>query len=112
MTIDELMTESYSTACSKGWWESPREIPELLMLTVSEVSEALEEYRDEGPAMLQEIAHRASDGKPEGVAAELADVLIRIGDFCQHYKIPLEAALREKLAFNKSRPYRHGGKVC
>lgn len=46
MDLKELVEEAYGTAVEKGWYENgPRPIPELLMLTVSELSEALEEYR-------------------------------------------------------------------
>lgn len=48
--------------------------------------------------------------KPEGVASELADVVIRVADLCGLYGIDLETALEEKMAFNDTRPYRHGGK--
>lgn len=48
--------------------------------------------------------------KPEGVASELADVVIRVADLCGLYGIDLNAALEEKMAFNKTRPYRHGNK--
>jgi len=49
--------------------------------------------------------------KPEGIPSELADIIIRIGDFCGYYGIDLDAAIREKLEYNKSRSYRHGNKV-
>ena len=46
MDIKTLIEESHSTAKEKGWWEFPkREIPELLALIHSEVSEAIEAYR-------------------------------------------------------------------
>jgi hypothetical protein len=32
--------------------------------------------------------------------------------FCQSNELPLEQALTLKLAYNKTRPYRHGGKVA
>lgn len=47
----------------------------------------------------------------ESIPAELADVVIRLMDMCDHYGIDLAAAVVEKHEFNKSRPYRHGGKV-
>ena len=51
------------------------------------------------------------DGKkPEGIPIELADVLIRVFDFCGKHGIDLEAAVLEKMAFNRTRPVRHGGK--
>jgi NTP pyrophosphatase (non-canonical NTP hydrolase) len=66
----------------------------------------LEEYR------AGNAAYYVRDGKPEGVAAEFADVLIRIGDFCGGFGIDLERAVREKLAYNRTRPHRHGGKLA
>lgn len=48
--------------------------------------------------------------KPEGVPSELADVLIRIGDMAYLYGIDLEKAVEEKMAYNKTRSFRHGGK--
>jgi NTP pyrophosphatase (non-canonical NTP hydrolase) len=48
--------------------------------------------------------------KPEGVVAELADIVIRVADLCGLYGIDLDAALEEKMAYNSTRPYRHGGK--
>ena len=53
---------------------------------------------------------RTADSKPEGVTSELADVLIRIFDFCGKYQLPLGKILIEKMEYNKKRPYRHGGK--
>jgi len=113
-SILELISESYNTAVEKGWWEggAEREVGTALMLMVTELAEAMEEHRN-GRA-LDEIWHQPEGhpkaGKPEGVPVELADVIIRICDLAGHHKIPLNAALREKLAYNKTRPYRHGNK--
>ena len=41
---------------------------------------------------------------------ELADAIIRIADMCGAYGLDLEEALTKKMEYNKSRPYRHGGK--
>ncbi len=110
LTIAALIDQSHQTAREKGWWDaghSERAFGEIVALFHSEISEAFEEYR--AGRDLTEI-YTGSNGKPEGVPIELADLLIRIGDFCGYYNIPLEAALRQKLAYNKTRPYRHGGK--
>lgn len=50
--------------------------------------------------------------KPEGVAVELADCMIRILDYCGRAGIDIEEAIRIKHEYNKTRPYRHGGKKC
>ena len=113
MNIAELIKESHKTATDKGWWDtdSNRNIPELLALIHSEVSEALEAYRDTGMVHLEQTWYNKSDNKPEGFVIELADVLIRIADLCGEFKLDLNSALTEKMEFNKTRPYRHGNKV-
>ena len=120
MTIADMIQESHETAVSKGWWEKDRTFGDQIALMHSELSEALEEFRRWGILVNMMLYAEGPSGtkfskiepgqKPEGVAAELADVLIRIGDTCGKYSVPLEEALRLKLAYNKSRPHRHGGK--
>lgn len=110
-SISDWVRQSHITAKSKGWWDeaqSPeKEFPEKMLLVISEISEAVEEFRN-GHA-LDEV-YTAENGKPEGVPVELADALIRIFDLCGYAGIDLEAALDQKVIFNESRPYRHGGK--
>ena len=111
LTITELITESHATAVEHGWWDGERSIGDQFSNFHAEVSEAWEEYRKYGmdPEQLIYTNPRGVEGgKPEGIAVELADLLIRIADTCGKYGIPLERALRMKMAYNKGRPYRHG----
>lgn len=110
ITISELIGDSYQTAKAKGWWAGDRNFGEQLMLMVSELSEAMEEYRIHGTNNSKFL--RIEDGKPEGIAAEFADVLIRLADTCGKYNIPIEEAIRLKAEYNTTRPYRHGGKLA
>lgn len=108
MTIQELQKEAHSTAKDKGWWDTTRNIPELLCLIHSEISEALEEYRKGNNPNTIYFGIR---GKPEGIPIELADTIIRIADFAEIQGIDLAQAIRCKLDYNKIRKYRHGGKL-
>ena len=103
--FNHLKFEAHKTAKEKGWWDSKRTFGDQIALMHSELSEALEAYRTNG------LLEYENDGKPEGVTTELADVLIRIFDICEEYRLPLGQALLNKLAYNKTRSQRHGGKL-
>ena len=105
--LNKLANEIHKNAVEHGWWEEERELPEVLCLCHSELSEALEEYRDGN-----DLVWTASNGKPEGVAVEMVDCVIRVFDYLAHKGVDIDGVMRLKMAYNESRPYRHGGKVC
>lgn len=112
-------------------------IPEKLALIHSEVSEALEDYRVKA---MPELPDRIDDfggihcpkckcvygfdnkdwncpecgqmAKPTGFPTELADIVIRVFDLAGALNIDLEEVILRKMAYNETRPYRHGGKTC
>ena len=107
MTISEIQKEVHRLAIEKGWYESSRTVPELLCLVHSEISEALEEYRNG-----HNLTYLGEGGKPEGLPIELADAVIRICDMAEGLGIDLENAIVAKHAYNRTRPHRHGGKLA
>ena len=132
--LNEMAKDIHELAVIKGWWDGGegKSLPEILMLCVSELSEALEEYRDGKPTLYYYCKSHdtrlncpdkydgcqhgknagCSNRKPQGIAAELADCIIRILDYCAWVGIDIEEVIATKHEHNKSRPYRHGGKVC
>lgn len=105
MTLKDIQVRAAANAEAKGFTQVT--VPEMVALLHSEVSEALESYRNN-----EALLWYAEDGKPEGVAAEFADVLIRLLHYAHILGIDLEGAVKDKMDYNESRPYRHGGKRC
>jgi hypothetical protein len=190
-TLAEMISEVVTVNEALGWYDKPVLFDEAMVLLHSEVSEALEAWRQwgfrdmtgsrfpEDPSRRQALDERPP--KPEGVGSEFADILIRLLDYawrfglpgadleprsgmyaisesfpanlnllhrfiagasmawetdadrqsgespasygywfrnilvflrqlCKHYDIDLQAEYVRKLQYNRSRPYRHGGK--
>jgi len=180
--LNDLSAESYKIAKEHGWHDEERSISALTLLMQSEVAEIVEEYRKhKGLSDIWYEIHHESAGvhyttignpgdKPCGIPVEIADIVIRIADYCGKYSLNLEvgcnrspepapttdfeewlarinyalsqawagavpglefwlgmatkyafrtaticgidlwAVIDEKTTFNRTRPYRHGGK--
>lgn len=183
--------EIHQNAVEHGWWETERPDYETIALIHSEWSEALEEYRAGRPMIwhycsynggmceTQEVHQGQHDcanctpekRKPEGIAVELVDGVIRILDYIAHENMNITgpaiyaympfktgetqlpklitdlhectarntlqyenvgyieaialvcsyleengvdaiAVMKKKHEYNKTRPYKHGGKIC
>lgn len=121
-TISELQERAWQQSAAKGFHDDePTQGRELSMLNAerialihSELSEALEELRN-GRAANESYyptmsIHQHGTHKPEGVPSEMADVVIRVLDFCGANDIDLEAMITEKLDYNATRGHKHGKK--
>lgn len=110
-TLNALAAEIHQTAKDKGWWDDDRNFGEMIALAHSELSEALEAWRNEESPVWYEGASR----KPEGQAVELIDALIRILDILHYMRMngvqcfSIDQTIRAKMDYNKTWPHRHGG---
>lgn len=126
MDIERVIEEAHTNAVNHGWiGNTPRPIPEHVALLHSEATEMFEAWRDghgpteflyeyEGRTGADRISTRPfgdldeEPGKPIGIPAELADVVIRACQMSGEYRIDLVQAIQEKMAYNATRPYKHG----
>jgi NTP pyrophosphatase (non-canonical NTP hydrolase) len=102
--FNQMADEVHTTAREKGWWDTERNDGEILMLVVTELAEVCEALRVNNPP---------DDKIPEFSSAEveLSDVIIRAMDFAAARGWRVAEALEAKMAFNKTRAHKHGGKL-
>jgi NTP pyrophosphatase (non-canonical NTP hydrolase) len=100
--INLFAADCHAASRKAGWYTNlatgkalDRNVPEMLCLIHSEISEAMEGYRKN----LQDdkLPHRKM------IEVELADALIRIGDLATFLGLDVGGAVVEKMAFNASR---------
>lgn len=97
-----LMNACHSRAYNAGWWHDlntgkplDRNVPEMLCLIHSEISEALEGHRKD--QMDDKLPHRKI------IEVELADAAIRIFDLAGGLGLDIGGAMAEKMEFNANR---------
>lgn len=100
--ITDVSTVIHQSCVDAGWYTDlqtglpiERNIPEMLCLIHSEVSEALEAYRKD----------TMDDHLPDyrGIDVELADAVIRIFDLCSYLDIDIGEAVSDKFDYNQVR---------
>ena len=95
-TLSDFCEYCHGIAREKGFWDEQRNVGEALMLIVTELAEAMEGHRK---------------GDQDNFREEMADVFIRLFDFCGGMGIDIEDEILRKCETNKKRPYKHG-KIC
>lgn len=136
MDIKEISKQIHDNAKAKGFWDKERNLGEMLMLIVSEVSEAMEADRESryydpetryrvgkdlsvnGAKWAFEIVDSNDDAWCNWFRAEvkntlpdeLADAMIRIMDLAYSRNIDLEWHIKAKMRYNAMRPHMHGKK--
>lgn len=104
INVNEIVKDIHTNAVEHGWWDNERSFGEVIALCHSELSEALEADRAGEPDLY------FNGNKPEGVAVEMIDCVIRIFDWCGHAGIDVEGIIKTKHNYNATRPYKHGKK--
>lgn len=112
-TIAEMTAEVRQCNIEHGWRSGDNTFGDYIALLHSEASEALEAFRDHKTADATAGYDQALERlpKPEGVGSELADVLIRLLDMADVYDLDLDFEYERKIAYNRTRPFRHGGRT-
>lgn len=116
--MNEIAKEIHANAKAHGWWDEERPFSEVVALCHSELSEALEADRAGEPmlrcqpccAQYDDCPDCAGVGKPEGVAVEMIDCIIRILDWCAREDVDVDHILNIKMRYNETRPRKHGKK--
>lgn len=110
--INALAQICWNITETKGFHTSGQTFGDKMMLAVSELSEALEEYRaGHKTCEIYFVTDKQGNRKPEGIPVEIIDCIIRLFDDCVEFGIDVEQVLKLKMQYNASRPHLHGGKV-
>lgn len=138
-TLKEWQDRVLAVNEEKGWNEDAKEkaIGDWCMLKVTEIAEAYEDHRDgrspteiywedeQGNKLTWAETRVIYNGwrndqspreaekpifKPCGIPIEMIDTLYRVLHFCAVYELDADELMEMKMAYNKTRPYRHGGK--
>lgn len=118
-SLNALSNKIHKWAIEKGFYEKEINVPEKLMLIVSELGEALEAHRINKRAHLSVYDKRNIEDNDinydsvfcnlikDTLEDELADAIIRILDLCDALSIDIDFHVAAKHHYNLNRPYKH-----
>jgi NTP pyrophosphatase (non-canonical NTP hydrolase) len=129
--MKNLIAQAHGTAKEKGFWDTERNVSEMLMLIVSELAEAQEALRKNHFAektitnqlhqdieldrtdeefVLKQLAWKSAFEThiKSSFEDEVADVAIRLFDLVGGLGVDLEKHIELKMKYNSMRGYKHG----
>lgn len=110
-SLNELAQRIYDFNVQMGWHTSAPDLSKFLMNLHSEVSELWEAWRK---GQINEPCDKAARMQQPltCIEEELADILIRTLDTAKVFGVDIDRAVAVKMAYNGTRPHRHGGKLA
>ncbi len=102
-SLSEYIVAAGENAIQKGFIheDNPNGKAAAIALIHSEASEVLEAVRRGNPRSEKIPTH-------SNMEEELADIAIRLFDFCYQFKLDLEGAIQKKMLYNIKREHKHG----
>lgn len=108
MNLRELSEDICKINEEHGWHTPLPSVANLVANLHSEVSELWEAYRKN--ELHAPSAHKGLE--LTCAEEELADIVIRAIDTAHLLGVDISFAVEMKVAYNRTRPYRHGGKIA
>lgn len=107
--INKIAEEIFQTAKSKGWHLEGEDIDFYIAKTSANIHGEISEFWE---AHRKDELFKQCDKDCELTCGEeeLADIVIRVLDTARKLNIDIGRAIVTKMAFNKTRTHRHGGK--
>lgn len=108
--LNDWGAEILASKQRRGFMLPETPLAEILMNLQGEITELWEEYRH-GRESTETYYKTGTNGRPKpcGIPSELADMFTDILALAAREGIDLDRAVAEKLAYDDTRPYRHGG---
>ena len=118
--LNELSQKIHANAVAKGFWDKTPNFGELLMLTVSELGEAMDADRKDkrtDKEHLKWVASLKNDSVADEfflnhikdtIEDEIADAIMLLLSISASRKIDIQAHVAAKMRYNAGRPKLHG----